>query len=284
MVPRSQLLSIQLLTGTMSNLMSLPDEVIKIILQKVTTTDRMTSCCLVNKRLHAASVTATHEIHLQGSRRVESGLKWLSHHGKNVTLILCDFSQPLQQLPCPALQELDIEDGSVQLGPGVCRYAGIARICTKLTRLVLYCDIIDNWDRSKGAVLDCLSSLVHLQHLEVQPHKRLSTWSSVGGLSGATLPSLAPKLTYIHIDSLSTANLLQLSVLTNLQELCLPAPFDDMGHLLGPQLLGPSSVPGLVLPASLTKLVLLCKIEAVMLSLVPTGLKGFEYGCRGRSP
>jgi hypothetical protein len=90
--------------GTMSSLLSLPDEVLKLLMQHFPTKDRLTSCCLVNRRLHAAAVAATDDLHLLGIRHGDSSLQWLSHYGQYVTRLALDcFQKPLLQLPCPAL-------------------------------------------------------------------------------------------------------------------------------------------------------------------------------------
>jgi hypothetical protein len=41
------------------SLSSLPDEVLKLVMQHVPLRDRLTICCLANRRLHAAAVAAT---------------------------------------------------------------------------------------------------------------------------------------------------------------------------------------------------------------------------------
>ena len=257
----------------MSNLMSLPDEVLKLLMHHLSTYVRLNSC-LVNKRLHAAAVAATDDLHLLGIRHGESSLQWLSHYGQYVTrLALGCFQKPLQQLPCPALLELDLgrsfEHCSVQLGPAD-GYSGVVQSCPKLTRLELHCcDILDLRDAPAGAALDSLSNLVHLQHLKVQPYKSETGAYAVGGLSAATLPRLA-HLTFLEVCKLSTENFAQLGALTELQELCLPIHMTAKADQVVP------SMPGLVLPASLTKLVLECDVEAGSLSMVPAGLRVLE--------
>jgi hypothetical protein len=46
----------------MSRLVSLPDEVLKVVMQHVPLKDRLSSCCLVNKWLQAAAVAATEQL------------------------------------------------------------------------------------------------------------------------------------------------------------------------------------------------------------------------------
>ena len=41
------------------SLSTLPDELIKLLMQHVTLKDRLTTCCLVNRSLHATAVAAT---------------------------------------------------------------------------------------------------------------------------------------------------------------------------------------------------------------------------------
>ena len=173
----------------------------------------------------------------------------------------------LQQLPCPNLLDLELDGCSAQLGTAADGSPGVLQACTKLTRLVLHYNKIYN----PGS----LSCLVNLQHLDVRLHKGLNGFGPVWHGPDATLPRLQ-QLTYLHVDSLSADNLLQLGGLTDLQELHLIA--DDMCPV------GPSRVPGVVLPASLTKLELLSRIEAGLLSLVPCGLRELKINCDVEGP
>lgn len=117
-------------------------------------------------------------------------------------------------------------------------------------------------------MIDGFSSLVHLQHLDVQTMKLTANNQfyecSTGGFSGATLPHLQ------HLTSLtarlSVENLQQLGELSCLQQLS----FAVDGNVA----IGPSHVPGLAFPASLTYLGIGSDTEAGVLSLVPTGLRG----------
>lgn len=144
------------------------------------------------------------------------------------------------------------------------------RALTKLTRLELECHIID---APAGGVLDGgLSSLVHLQHLDVEqmprPGARWADSDSVAGLSSATLPCLQ-QLTYLKFAYLSTENLLQLHGLSSLQELHLLAADEPA--------IGPNSMPGLLLPASLSTLVLLSPVETGHV-FGPHGARGLAGG------
>src|SRR5689334_17771970 len=110
-----------------SHFSSLPDEVLKLVLQHVPLKDRLSSCCFVSKRLHAAAVAATQQ--LSFDRRVygpktqptqaKRAWQWLSHYGQHVTqLAMNRFEQPLLHLPCPNRSELSLGHAcSVQLGP-----------------------------------------------------------------------------------------------------------------------------------------------------------------------
>jgi hypothetical protein len=96
----------------MSDLVSLPDEVVKLVMQHVPSKQRLTSCCLVNKRLHAAAVAATdglvlikagadlkggdcsmywrdvdedEQIEVASPGRALLALGWLSHYGQYLT-------------------------------------------------------------------------------------------------------------------------------------------------------------------------------------------------------
>ena len=199
---------------------------------------------------------------------VESVLEWLPHHGQQLTRLSLKLglsSQLIRQLPCQHLLELKLLECDIQLGAAD-GFPGVIEGCSKLTRLELECNILDATER---AVMDGLSSLVHLQHLVVAPaaHKRFA-WQDeyvIAGLSGATLPRLQ-HLTCLKVNELSTENLLQLSILANLQELHLATGW------LGKNI---SEVSGLVFPASLKTLVLFSEVEveARVLSLVPPGLQ-----------
>ena len=173
----------------------------------------------------------------------------LSRCGQHLTALeLCEFQQDdewsLRELPCPNLLELTLTSGSVQLGAAD-GYPGVVQGCTKLSQLELWWNSLGIPD---DAVLDSLSSLVHLQHLVVMVMPR----DEFFGLSVTTLPRLE-HLTYLQSNSLSTENLLQLSGLTNLQELHLGA-CESHPWAARNTVVGPSSVPGLVFPASVTSL------------------------------
>jgi hypothetical protein len=123
-------------------------------------------------------------------------------------------------------------------------------------------------------VVDSLSSLVHLQHLQVVPTLGYLQQYTLGGLSGATLPCLQ-HLTYLRAHSLSLENLVQLGSLFNLQTLYFHA---------GDEVVGPKSVPGLALPASLRKLVLLSPVEAGLLSQAPIELQVLQLHSEVEGP
>jgi hypothetical protein len=274
----------------MSPLSSLPDEVIKLVMQHVPLSQRLTTCCLVNKRVHAAAVAATDALDVlcvEGQEKKVladqirlkpfdsvSLLLWLSTCGQHVTSIrLRGFPETVMELPCRDLQYLRLDGGSIQLGAAN-GHPGVIEGCSKLTQLNLTCAITDACQR---AVIDSLSCLVDLQHLYVQPtlmpfEDPDDEWNcySVGGLSGATLPRLK-HLTCLRVSALSMDNMLQLSALTGLQSLKL---------MTG----GTANVPGLVFPASLKTLFLFSKAEAGVLSLVPTGLQELWIECDVEGP
>ena len=263
----------------MSRVGFLPDEVLKLVMQYVPLGQRLGSCCLVNRGFHAAAVAATGELDLycwgvSNPTSADSLLMWLEHYGQQLTYLRMKSFQPfprlLQQLPCPNLQELVLSDGcSLQLGPAADGTPGVIQGCTKLKRLELQCNIID---APAGPVVgDSLSQLLQLEHLQVAPalpYNRIPGGYSIRGLHSSTLPCLK-HLTYLEVHGLSVDNLAQLGCLTNLQELHLQAVYGII--------VGPSSVPGFVLPSSLTKLELCSPVEAGLLSLVPTGLKDFAF-------
>ena len=262
--------------STMS-LASLPDEVLKLVLHHVPLNDRISSCCLVNQRLHAAALAATQQVvlghytELLSNQREDCFRAWMEPYGQNLTrLQLRCFSEPLQQLACPNLLHLQLWKCSVQLGPAADGHPGVIQGCTKLIYLDVSCRVIDV---PEGAVLapalDSLSSLVHLQHLHVLAWDvQYDSYQPLVGLSINTLPRLT-KLTSLEVHNLSFENLAQLGGLTNLQELYLPGAADDI-------CVGPISVPGMVLPASLTKLALRLPVEAGILSVAPAELKDLQ--------
>ena len=160
-------------------------------------------------------------------------------------------------------------------------HPGVIQGCTKLTYLELWCNIVDA--PVHNDVLDgSLSSLVHLQYLNVMPECRhVDDWQgdwgrpSIGGLPEATLPNLQ-HLTFLRVDRLGMGNLPQLGALTRLQSLRLLLADDTT--------VGPSNAPDLTFPASLTALFLLTPVEPWVLSLVPTGLQKLQVLCAEGGP
>jgi hypothetical protein len=101
----------------MSSLNSLPDGVLRLVMLSVPLKQRMTSCCLVNKRLHAAAVAATHSLTIADqtpqqvpAKHADAVIAWLPKYGHHLTkLQLAGVPQLLQQLPCPNLRELWVD-------------------------------------------------------------------------------------------------------------------------------------------------------------------------------
>jgi hypothetical protein len=144
----------------MSGLISLPEGVLKLIMQHVPLSDRLSRCCLVNKKLHAAAVAATQQLELGAAawwppsansvpvsapELAQSALQWLGLYGQHLTrLQMQGIPQPLLQLPCPNLRQLELNMGcSVHLGPTADGWPGVIQGIPKLTRLELSCNIID---------------------------------------------------------------------------------------------------------------------------------------------
>jgi hypothetical protein len=250
----------------MSSLASLPDEVLKLVMQHVPLQDRLGSCCLVSKRLHAAATAATQDLSWKSAdpSSTQSAIQWITHYGQHLTSLLwwSSNSWPHQQLPCPNLQKLFIVSSIAQLGATAGGQPGVLHICTNLTRLDLHC-----CGAVQGVVVDGLSSLVRLQHFELGS---TSFFREVNGLCSATLPCMQ-QLTFLKVRSLSVQNLLELAALPSLYELHL--------HVAGDGAVGPDSVPALAFPASVKKLVLLSPVEAGLLSLVPAGLQDLRVEC-----
>lgn len=205
-------------------------------MRHVPLSDRLTSCCLVSKRLHAVAATDCLDLQHLTHPRAESALDWILQNGQQLTrLSFTNLRQPLHQLPCPNLLEL-VVDAAYSWVQQQMATPGVIQGCTKLTRLEVRANILD----AEGGVLDGgLSRLVHLQHLVVDPRHGSCS------LTGATLPRLQ-HLTHLTVERLSVENLLQLSTLMKLQQLHLCAD-DDVA-------IGPNTVAGLALPGSLTKL------------------------------
>mgnify|MGYP001807581367 CR=1 FL=1 len=256
------------------SLSSLPDGPLKLVMQHVPLKDRLASCCLVSKRLHAAAVAATDTVVLRREDSV-SGLQWLYQYGENVVkLEIYQLTQPLRQLPCPNLRELKLGRAiSVQLGPSAPDGTpGVVRCCTNLTRLELFCNIVDGPEFDG---VSSLSRLVHLQYLNFLPRRSGSgpPNSSAQALPGAVLPCLS-HLTFLHVGCMSVENLLQLGALSHLQSLSVKADVP----------VGPSSIPGLALPASLTKLKVWSRMETGLLCLPPSGLQDLMLECAVDGP
>jgi hypothetical protein len=175
-------------------------------------------------------------------------------------------------LPCPNLKDLSLSECDVLFAPGDFGLQGVIPGCTKLTRLKFLGTIKDAADADAAVELNILSLLVHLQHLELMP--LIPTEGCT--LSVPTLPRLE-HLTHLNVHTLSAENLTQLGALTKLQELELSANITPVG---------PSTVPGLAFPASLTKLVLGSgtAVEAAVLSLVPTELQHLAIECEVEGP
>jgi hypothetical protein len=250
-------------------------------MQHVPLRDRLGNSSLVSKELHAAAVEATQSLELFMPCEAHTTVpnltgclsSWISHYGQHLTkVMLRGFKQPLRHLSCPNLLDLELssvfKDGSVQLGPAADGTLGVIKDCIKLTRLHMRCRIID---ATVDGVYDNLSSLVDLQHLDFSG--KVDT--PVLGLSAATLPRLQ-RLAHLTVTTLSEENLVQLGGLPSLQELDLAADEDvDVG---------PSSVPGISFPASLSRLVLSTPVEAGILLLVPTTLRNLQVECYVESP
>ena len=271
-------------TSSMSGLNSLPDEVLKLVLQHVSLKDRLGSCCLVNKRLHAAAVAATEQLTFGPSEassfsrvtcaRTFNFMGYLDHYGQHVTRLHMEcIPAPLLQLPCPNLLELVLSDCDVLFGPTALGQPGVIQGCPKLTHLQFTGTVKDADDALSGSIeLNSLSSLVHLQHLEVLPYVPCGRCT----LSAATLPRLK-HLTCLKAHKLSAESLGQLGPLTKLQELVLSANISPVG---------PSTVPGLTFPASITKLAFVMRtpVEAAILSLLPAELKHLAVWCHVEGP
>jgi hypothetical protein len=197
-------------------------------------------------------------------------MAWLPRYGQHLTSLYCTgfpHQQPLWGLPCLNLLELRALSSIVQLGrtfgdgcPGLIEH------CTKLTHLELRKGTYsaDGVAFGEGNQVYGLSGLVQLQHLAVRLSNPLA-------LSSATLARLQ-HLTYLEVDCLTHDNLLQLGALSRLRKLHLIADHTFTSRVA----VGPSSIPGLLLPASLETLLLSSPVEAGIFALVPTGLQELQ--------
>jgi hypothetical protein len=148
--------------------------------------------------MHAAAVAATQELHLRmrpsSDERTQSVMEWIFKYSQQLTKLSLDTRphvQLLDSLPCPNLLELELSNCDVQLGEAATRQSGFFEVCTKLTRLDLRCSIID---APAGAVLDSLSSLVHLQHLDVAPMQERTQYMLGGFVWCHTAALAAPDI------------------------------------------------------------------------------------------
>jgi hypothetical protein len=77
--------------STHSSLNALPDEVLKLVMQHVPLPDRLSSCCLVSRRIHVAAVAATDSLSVGMSKGqippygLEDILEKLSRCGQHLT-------------------------------------------------------------------------------------------------------------------------------------------------------------------------------------------------------
>jgi hypothetical protein len=274
----------------MSSLASLPDDVLKLVMQHVPLKDRLTRCCLVSRKLHTAAVAATEALQFgfdyqsltltQINWQTEAVTHWHSIYGKHLTSLVYDGpADPwplLQQVPCQNLLELKLSRCNVQVGATADGQPGVIQGCPKLTRLEFYCSLIEALE---GGLIDSLSSLVDLQHLSLRGLKQIDdnnvTDYTVGGLSDVTLPRLK-HLTHLTMHGINDHNLLQLQHLSSLKWLLFKYASETA--------VGPHSIPGLGFPASLNSLSLWSPVEAGLLSVVPTGLQVLRLYCGVEGP
>jgi hypothetical protein len=89
----------------MRDLLSLPDEILKLVMQHLPLKDRFTSCCLVHTRFHTAAVRAgalslADIPPVRSQERAESVMGWLDQHGEHLTsLKVTEFPQTIKQQP-----------------------------------------------------------------------------------------------------------------------------------------------------------------------------------------
>ena len=143
---------------TMSCFSMIPDEFLKLVMQHVPVKDRLGSCCLVSRRMHAAAVAATAGLELRpvSPESAESALRWVWHYGQHLTsLMFYNSPKPLRELSSRDLRELKLLRCSVQLGAADGQ-PGVIDGCPNLACLELWCDFVD---APKCAVVDSLSSL-----------------------------------------------------------------------------------------------------------------------------
>jgi hypothetical protein len=146
----------------------LPQELWVQILQYVPNYQRLSACALVCRKLARAAASATTSVELTASQRCAAFLShWVSSYGSSLTrLHLSADDSSIRDLPCPALLELSLHGGHVQLCAGN-EGVGLLHSCTALTRLsLLYPTLLDD-----GVLMPARgvpSAVAQLRHLALQ--------------------------------------------------------------------------------------------------------------------
>jgi hypothetical protein len=156
----------------MQNSFQPPPEVLELLLSFVPLPERMSSCCLVNKKFHAAAVAVTQCISadLKSDLTDDNSFRtWMQQHGGTVSsLKLARPYSKLSGLPCSALRHLDLSAYAAQLGlmdsqrQPVKDSSMILSAATGLTSLRITVDFL------RPELCDDVAALQHLQHLEIQ--------------------------------------------------------------------------------------------------------------------
>jgi hypothetical protein len=145
-----------------------------LILQRVPSKQRLSTCALACRKLARAAEAAATSLELtfyrgsmgrvRSQERHSAFLRWASSHGSFLTqLSLTSKGGSIHQLACPNLLELRLVACRVQLCAGH-GYPGLLNSCTALTRLELdNCPLLDDGAAlPRGGVASVAAQLRHL--------------------------------------------------------------------------------------------------------------------------
>lgn len=219
----------------------IPEEALELVLQRISTPERLRVCALVHSSWHAAAGQTTSEICTLGRRvpatAIHSLSSYMSRFGGHITTLrlrqdYLDIAQPmvsLQELPCQNLKVLDLADMTVQLSPDSrteslplpLTHRGVLATATKLTQLVIWdCALLPGDSFAACTTLPNLKCLVlkGIVPLQRMPEDViLPAVNAPALLPGRVLAQLT-SLTRLYVDStVATTDTLVIGRLTQLQ-------------------------------------------------------------------
>lgn len=189
-----------------NELPELPDHVLVLVLRHVPQQQRLGSCARVQRRWQAAAVAASTSIQARlWSATHHAGLHgYLLQHGNLVTALEVTTGRfdtfagfELQRLPCPQLQQLQLQGLWLRLAAAADRRS-ILQDCTALSRLCIH-DCVAK--KQPGSLAGALSHLCGLQHLSFE---RPSGYSQAP-LPAGSLQSLV-QLTHVGLSGIMLSN------------------------------------------------------------------------------